>query len=465
MKSFDDEDELPTKSTIASTTTSKVVETTTLLRMKSFWKKFTIISTFNLIVFGLISSHQEIKRIQNTFTTDYTRRITGNDVANIYRNSTRHEHYVSHDSFLQHRLNQNESSSTVFSSSHPVHVLLALSGDHPGFFLEVEVALKSILMNAPETTSLTVHIMADGPAYYALEDMFQRIQEIQQWKSNHPITIRAYDCSGYIPQWENKVRHLYNISLDKGRRKSWYFNHSMEHHTIGTWFRLMADEVLPKEVKHIVYMDSDVIMMANLQDLFNHISDDAYLHWGKMKCAGFVILNVHQLQKMWYVVEHAYETKLKILKRNLSLALADQSFLAAFEYEQPEYVSILPDAWDNHLANGLYRYKKKLLQERPEIGYIHFNGGGTSKSSWFFDEYGNFTFWVSAPHVYIRDTFGLVDYYIRMPWPWAQYFSAAKIPKGQIGYNMTLEYISEGRSISEENVVAEVYDPSLTPTN
>ena len=123
------------------------------------------------------------------------------------------------------------------------------------------------------------------------------------------------------------------------------------------------------------------------------------------------------------------------------MLLADQTFLTVFEYERPDAVVKLPDSWDNHLAHSLWKYKKILTQQRPEIGYIHFNGGHQSKNAWFRDEYGNSTFWVGNRHKYVHDTYGLVDYYIPMPWTWARYFSASMIPKDEIGYNLTLEFV------------------------
>ena len=37
-------------------------------------------------------------------------------------------------------------------------------------------------------------------------------------------------------------------------------------HTIGAYFRLFAHKVLPKSLKHVLCMDTDVVIMANLDN-------------------------------------------------------------------------------------------------------------------------------------------------------------------------------------------------------
>jgi len=48
-------------------------------------------------------------------------------------------------------------------------------------------------------------------------------------------------------------------------------------HTIGAYFRLFANDVLPDTVEHIVYMDTDVVVMTNLGDLWERIDRNATL--------------------------------------------------------------------------------------------------------------------------------------------------------------------------------------------
>ena len=44
----------------------------------------------------------------------------------------------------------------------PLHVAFGLSGNHPGFLAEFQVALKSVLLNSPLERDLFVHILADN---------------------------------------------------------------------------------------------------------------------------------------------------------------------------------------------------------------------------------------------------------------------------------------------------------------
>ncbi|KAL7523663.1 hypothetical protein ACHAXR_000278, partial [Thalassiosira sp. AJA248-18] len=58
----------------------------------------------------------------------------------------------------------------------PINVAFGLSGDHPGFLSEFEVALKSVLLNAPMERNLHVHILADRDAFVSLDGIFNRTQ-------------------------------------------------------------------------------------------------------------------------------------------------------------------------------------------------------------------------------------------------------------------------------------------------
>ena len=52
-----------------------------------------------------------------------------------------------------------------YLTQEPLHILFGLSGNHPGFFAEVEVALKAVLLHAPLDRNMTIHVMADDLAF------------------------------------------------------------------------------------------------------------------------------------------------------------------------------------------------------------------------------------------------------------------------------------------------------------
>ena len=40
---------------------------------------------------------------------------------------------------------------------------------------------------------------------------------------------------------------------------------------IGAYFRLFANSVIPTTVKHLMYLDTDVVIMANFQEVWRQV--------------------------------------------------------------------------------------------------------------------------------------------------------------------------------------------------
>lgn len=162
---------------------------------------------------------------------------------------------------------------------------MGLAGNHSGFLAEFEVALKSILLNAPLESDLSIYIMADSDAYGALGTVFDRTGlNGSLWRNR--ISIETYNVAPYLRNWTRQIVSM-NENMDTGQ------------HTIGAYFRLFAHEVLPNNVNHVLYMDTDVVIMANLDDLWEHVDQDTTFQWGKDACDGFIVLNLHKLGTVW----------------------------------------------------------------------------------------------------------------------------------------------------------------------
>lgn len=165
---------------------------------------------------------------------------------------------------------------------HPtIHVSFALSGNHPGFFAEFEAALKSVLLNAPLERNMHIHILADETAYQDLDGVFNRTQ-LSTWVTRNAIEIHAYDVTPELPWLEQRIHET--LSTATTNFKVW---HATGKHTIGTFFRLLAHRVIPPSVKNLLYIDTDVVIMANLEGLWRQVekSPDALFHWGLVMCA------------------------------------------------------------------------------------------------------------------------------------------------------------------------------------
>jgi hypothetical protein len=293
-----------------------------------------------------------------------------------------------------------------------MHVLFAMSGNHPGFLSEFEVALKSVLMNAPLQSRLGIHVMADQQAYDALEEIFDRT-EVRTWRARVPITIHTYNVEPKLKEWQARIHkgmHQYGIGTTTGG------------HTIGTFFRLFANDIVPDDVKHALYMDTDAILMANIEEVWRHLNPDSLFHWGASMCAGFVLLSLDKLDLIWDLVEML---DLKAISRAIRQNPNDQLIFRALNVTYPQNVTILPSEWDVSLADGAWRYKKghfkkTIVQKRPEMGMMHFNGARASKDA-YFETHGFLT------DKNLEKTWGIAHYWVRVPWTWARFMAKSQI--------------------------------------
>jgi hypothetical protein len=154
-------------------------------------------------------------------------------------------------------------SSLVHGSRTPRHVLLSLSGNHSGFLGEFEVALKSILLHAPVDNPLTIHIIADAPAYNALPDIIVSKADLRHWTTRTLLKITVYNVESRQEEWRRRIESRMALAnnLIKG---------SLFRHTVGAYFRLFAGEVLPSTVETVVYIDTDTVLLSSLDGIWKH---------------------------------------------------------------------------------------------------------------------------------------------------------------------------------------------------
>jgi hypothetical protein len=139
-----------------------------------------------------------------------------------------------------------------------VHMLQALQGNKTGFIDQWEVNLKSVLLNAPLDANLHIHILSNAAAK---EAVLERIQaaglEGSPWRNQVSITV--YNVEKYQAE-------LTKLILKKNRG-----NAIDQRVTLGGYYRLLAYQVIPNHnsetIGPILYMDADVVVLANLNDL------------------------------------------------------------------------------------------------------------------------------------------------------------------------------------------------------
>jgi len=312
------------------------------------------------------------------------------------------------------------------------HILLCLSGNDDGFMNETEIAIKSILLNAPLDYDLTIHVMADRAAYDALDKMFERtglLASSSEWRTRNTVSIVTYNVEPNVEEWQNLVLQFFRNS-NVAESRFW----EIRRHTIGSWFRLFADKVLPSSVGNVIYMDTDVAVMANIEDLWRSLDGEKYvMHMGDALVAGFAVFN---LQKMGQIWELASQVDLADFSTNpkfnpnpgtKQLGIDDQLVVRAVQYHHPELVGLIPGRWDVHATNGATvrhaHSREEVLAAKPEVGMIHYNGGGASKQAYFIGHK-----FCSKPE--FADTLGLVKFYVQVPWQWARYLARAQTRDG-----------------------------------
>jgi len=304
-----------------------------------------------------------------------------------------------------------------------VHVIYGVSGSSRTFFSELEISMKSVLMNAPLHDDLTIHIMADGKGYAGIGKVINNITKLE-WRSRNQINIQVYPVQNKVKAWEK------NFLV-----KVIGFYIKMYRHTIGSYFRLFAFDVIPSTVHHAIYLDSDVLILAPLDELWKHRDPNVWFQWGlTQRTAGFIILDVQKCGGIWGLLPDY--NGLKAYKKNgpwgNNLMVGDQLLLRIINHTHPELVGSLPVEWENNRA----AYWGKLDEHRPNgVGVMHFNGGGMSninaldaREEKMFSERNHYSGW------------GTGRYFSAISWEWAKHVSQSHIPPGSEGFLLKTNY-------------------------
>jgi hypothetical protein len=126
-------------------------------------------------------------------------------------------------------------------------------------------------------------------------------------------------------------------------------------------------------------MDTDVVIMANLDDLWKHVDQDATFQWGSDECAGFMILNLQKLGTVW---DMARRCDLHNISKVTDHAFNGQLIFVAVNHTFPNVVGVLPEEWAISVANDAWRHAADIVDYQPKVGMLHFNGGGDENAYW-----------------------------------------------------------------------------------
>ena len=303
----------------------------------------------------------------------------------------------------------------------PVQILYAISGGATDHLDEFFSAMKSTLLNNPLDRGMAIHILADQIAYKALGDRFNETA-IDQWITRNPIFIKTYNIEHRKREWKEVIEKATTMRVST-------------RHTIGAFFRLFAYEFLPQDVEHVLYMDTDAGVTANLQELWRLRNSSTMFQWGESQCSGFVLFHYPRMEELfWKLVNETYHKDKNVTKEVIVQGeIDDQAILRVLTKKYPHRVSFLPSAWDLHRSDNLWRWKGNgdvLLENRPQSGMIHINGWDKSESkNKFQNQYPQYGTTLSA-----------LFYYGNHPWTWTRYILQTQVRDGQPGFQIYLEY-------------------------
>ena len=331
-----------------------------------------------------------------------------------------------------------------------VHVLYGLSGNATGFFQEFQVSLKSVLLNCPHKANMEIHIMADERAYNMLYDTTFNETGIDDIPWYRNITIIPHNVQPFLRQWKKDIRQ------NTGQARV-----ADAVHTIGTFFRLFAHEILKDfpDNNFIFYLDTDVTIMANLNEIFEIAANATAIETAKMpssaetripawydsgpgtteisrqeqpvnhfyspttnissftptvimteECAGVMLVNPSKLNRLWkdFVPQVGY--------KDAKYAPNDQDIVMDVREKFPGVIEYLPLRWSLTVTvDWRGNTAEAAFKKRPELGLVHYNGGGKLQTS----AYEGHTFLTQPERA---KSWGIPgNYYNHLPWSWVHF--------------------------------------------
>lgn len=106
----------------------------------------------------------------------------------------------------------------------------------------LRVTMLSIMKNSDTTDYITFHILSDGIAHSNITLIKNTLTDLKRFK------IIFYDMEFYKKKLEKYVPKF--------------------HGSISTYLKLFIAEILPKDIKKVLYLDVDILVLKSLKDLF-----------------------------------------------------------------------------------------------------------------------------------------------------------------------------------------------------
>lgn len=306
-----------------------------------------------------------------------------------------------------------------------VDVLYGLKGTSASLYDAWEVSLKSVLLNAPLDLNIRIHILCSEDAYI---NVLGRIKKAglagTLWRNE--ITLVIHNVGSHETLWQQFLTEKMG-------------NFTSHRITLGGYYRLLAYKILgPLNIGPTIYMDTDVVVLANLNDLVKNF-DNSKVFQGSAKsfCSGFVVINMRIFHKFWDIVNANKPKK---------LITSDQDIMEEVRQSFPELYGQLPSEWDRNLGNGYRAEPQKILAEDTGAGMLHYQGGSSRSVDKNYYEDGFQYICDRRPNCrsseesreMVSKSWGLGDFYTRITWKWVFHLGRSKISFGKKGFELNI---------------------------
>ena len=178
-------------------------------------------------------------------------------------------------------------------------------------------------------------------------------------------------------------------------------------------------------------MDTDVVVIANLEELMQQVeaNPNALFHWGLIMCSGFVVMNVPRMDEIWTLAQQSPMKNISMNNKPRPQDVNDQLIFMSVNHTYPNEVNVLSKGWDMTVSERWRNEDRPYPEKYPNVGMLHFNGGGSSKDAYFTGHD-----FLNPQHAsWVNGTWGNAMYYVNMNWAWARYQAKSLVRPGSKG--------------------------------
>ncbi|MBO4405189.1 MAG: glycosyltransferase family 8 protein [Alphaproteobacteria bacterium] len=214
-----------------------------------------------------------------------------------------------------------------------------------------------------------MRLLVLGFIFWMAEYLQKKKERLEKLKRLRDFEIEFYDMTKY--DWS-------------------MFPNNREHVTLATYYRLRIPEILPENIKKVLYLDGDVIVEQDLKKLWD--TDISNYVLGAVKegielgvqhdfNAGVLLLNLSKLQKINLLKE-----SLSYLEKNKEkIVYQDQDILNGLFFNQykdlPRKWNVTSNIYMSEDLSLVYANKEAEIA-RKNPGIIHFSGHSPKPWYW-----------------------------------------------------------------------------------